>query len=152
MVDCSNVIITERYRGQNPWNMRWISSSFMLWVFISKETYGTSLALIHWMVKPFSHVNYEIIQEIHGKPKGRLWNYGETMIRQRYSRVKTLLAESQPPSWSGRYPVLPQKTPASGHFLVPEFDRFFWYSKCCFLFKATRAPFVFFRFELNLEI
>lgn len=33
----------------------------------------------------------------------------------------------------------PPKTPASGHFLVPEFDRFFWYSKCCFLFKATHA-------------
>lgn len=152
MVDCSNVIITERYSGQNPWNMRWISSSFMLWVFISKETYGTSLVVIHWTVKPFDMSTMKSSKKYTEKPKGRLWNYGETMIRQRYSRVKTLLAESQPPSWSGRYPVLPQKTPASGHFLVPEFDRFFWYSKYGFLFKATRAPFVFFRFELNLEI
>lgn len=83
------------------------------------------------------HVNYESSKKYTEKPKGRLWNYGETMIRQRYSRVSPCWLNNLPAEVGGT--LSSPKKRLMGHFLVPEFDRLFLYSKCCFLFKATRT-------------
>lgn len=148
MVDCSNVIITERYRGQNPWNMRWISSSFMLWVFISKETYGTSLVSIHWMVKPFDMSTMNHPRNTRKNPKDDF----ETMVKPWLGRDihgfhPAGLTTSQL-KWE--VPCPPPKNAWWGTSWYLNLIVFFCTQNAVFCSKQ-HAPFVFFRFELNLE-
>lgn len=150
MVDCSNVIITERYSGQNPWNMRWISSSFMLWVFISKETYGTSLVVMNWMVKPFDMSTMNHPRNTRKNPKDDFETMVKPWLGRDISRVSPCWLKANLPAEVGGTLSCPKKRRHWGTSWYLNLIVFF-VLKMRFFVQSNTSPVFFSRFELNLE-